>query len=472
MTVNGSARARARHGPHRPNIVLIVADDLGYGDMGIYGNSVVSTPHLDRLASQGTRLTQHYSGSPMCAPARAALLTGKYPHRTGAVSVEECLGLDRISLRDRTLADLLRSAGYATGMVGKWHNGAVDPRYHPNARGFEEVAGFLGGWISYWDWILDYNGTYRRADGRYLTDVFTTEALGFIERHAHHPFLLYLAYNAPHTPFEAPEEEVARFADWEDLTEPVKTVYAMVSRMDKGIGAVLDALGERGLKKQTFVLFTSDNGPDFFGQGASSTHRYNGQFAGSKGHVHEGGIRVPAIVSWPENLADRSTLHDLVHFTDWLPTLLDVADVSPPRDLDLDGASIVDALHGASAPADRPRFWQWNRYTPVPRCNAAMRDGDWKLYLPSIPEAMQKRPIDDERSSFVINNPGEATEIWHDPVQRALSPPRDPMLFNLADDPYEKEDLSAQFPDRLLQMERKLERWFDKMEGERQRITE
>ena len=156
----------------RPNVILIVADDLGYGDLAIFGNPVVRTPHLDALARSGVLLSQHYSGSPICAPARASILTGRYNHRTGAVDVPSNRGLDRIALAEQTIADRFKSAGYATGMVGKWHNGVHDMRYHPNSRGFDEFAGFLNGGMDYWEWVLDYNGSPRPSDGRYLTDVF------------------------------------------------------------------------------------------------------------------------------------------------------------------------------------------------------------------------------------------------------------------------------------------------------------
>jgi arylsulfatase A len=196
----------------RPNIVLILADDLGYGDLGGYNGGLSQTPALDALATEGLCLSQHYSASPVCAPARASLLTGRYPHRTGAIDTLEMRGLDRLALRETTIADLVRRAGYATGLVGKWHNGALDARYHPNRRGFDEFAGFSGGWQPYFNWRLDRNGTETRTDGRYLTDVFTDEAVDFIRRHAREPFFLYLAYSAPHFPFEAPEEDVRPFA--------------------------------------------------------------------------------------------------------------------------------------------------------------------------------------------------------------------------------------------------------------------
>lgn len=171
-----------------PNIVYIIADDFGCGDTGTFGNPAVRTPALDALAAAGTCLTQHYAGSAVCAPSRAALLTGRYPHCTGAIDTFEGRGLDRLALREVTIADHLRAAGYATGLMGKWHSGALDPRYHPNRRGFDEFVGFRGGWIDYWRYRLDHNGSFSDADGRYATDVFTEAAVRFIERHHQQPF--------------------------------------------------------------------------------------------------------------------------------------------------------------------------------------------------------------------------------------------------------------------------------------------
>jgi arylsulfatase A-like enzyme len=197
----------------RPNIIIILADDLGYGDLGCFGNAAVQTPHLDALAAAGIRLTQHYSASAVCAPARAGLMTGRYPHRTGAIDTLEGRGLDRLSLQEATLADAVKTAGYATGLIGKWHNGALDPAYHPNRRGFDTFVGFRGGWQDYYQWRLDDNGTYRKADGRYLTDVFTDEAVQFVERHKSGPFFLHLTFNAPHTPLQVPDEDAAPFRE-------------------------------------------------------------------------------------------------------------------------------------------------------------------------------------------------------------------------------------------------------------------
>ena len=192
----------------RPNIVLILADDMGYGDFSAFNGGLSRTPALDALLDESMCLTQQYTASPICSPSRAALMTGRYPHRTGSIDTLHFRGLDRLALRETTLADVLGMAGYVTGLIGKWHLGDFDKRYHPNVRGFDEVVTFSGGSQDYYDWRLEYNDLVKRADGRYLTDVFTEEAVKFIERHKDEPFFLYVPYNAPHGPLQAPEEEV------------------------------------------------------------------------------------------------------------------------------------------------------------------------------------------------------------------------------------------------------------------------
>ena len=450
----------------RPNIILIVADDLGYGDLGACGNPVVATPSLDRLAAEGTLLRQHYSASPMCAPARAALLTGRYNHRTGAVDVPSNRGLDRLALRERPLPELLAAQGYATGMVGKWHNGVHNVRYHPNHRGFGEFVGFLNGGMDYWRWSLDVNGDTRPPDGRYLTDVFTQEAIDFIERHRQEPFFLYLAYNAPHAPFQAPDALVDRYRQRGDLTETVCRIYAMIEQMDEGIGRVLETVDEAGIAGHTIVVCTSDNGPFMGGSGQDSAARYNGDFSGSKGDVLEGGIRVPAVARWPDHWPAGKQRDELVHFTDWVPTFLALASGGAPLDLLLDGNELCDLLAGR--PQDLPgvRFWQWNRYEPVPRCNAAMRDGDWKLLWPHIPEARLKDPADDEPYQRGLTSAHQLMEISPELPSRVLSPTPEPRLFNLATDPRERLDLATRLPERLANMTRQWDAWFDEVMAE------
>ena len=454
-----------------PNIIVILADDLGYGDLGIYGNNILQTPNLDRLAQEGLRLSQHYSGSPLCAPARASLLTGRYNHRTGALSVESNRGLDRIALRERTIADVFKRAGYATGMVGKWHNGLHDMRYHPNQRGFDEFAGFLNGGMGYWDWLIEYNGQPAHSDGRYLTDVFTSAAIDFIKRHRAAPFFLYLAYNAPHAPLEAPTEDVAPYLEHGEINEAVATLYGMIQRMDQGIGQILETIDYEGLANNTLILFTSDNGPhlgmDQLGQRSLSVNRYNGPFRGMKQDVLEGGIRVPAIVCWADGLPQGLEIQPMLHFCDWLPTLMAVCGIQDYPDLPLDGVNQLPALRGEPGQINPQRFWQYNRYEPVLHCNGAMRDGNWKLYWPRIPEAMVKLRADVEPYRQNFHQPHTMLTVQNPPVDRQLSPRGQPELYNLAEDPAERHNLAQIEIDRLHTMQTAYENWFDKVKAER-----
>ncbi len=461
----------------RPNVVLFLADDLGYGDLSCYGNTVLSTPHVDRLAAEGVRCSQHYSGAPICAPARAALLTGRYHHRSGALSVESNRGLDRIALRERTVGDAFAAAGYRTGYVGKWHSGLHDPSYHPNRRGFAEFAGFLGGIMDYWNWFLDYNGSPRRADGRYQTDVLTFEAVDFIRRcaaapgaSARQPFFLVVAYHAPHAPLQVPVESCAPFLQRGDLNPALATLYGMVARMDEGIGQVLDALDAAGCADDTVVMLTSDNGPwlglDRYGGWRFSMNRYNGPFRGQKQDVLEGGIRVPAIVRWPDGLPAGAACDEMIHFCDWLPTLAAAAGVTADG-LPLDGCDQLPRLRGTSSAGAAPRFWQFNRYDPVPCCNLAMRDGPWKLYWPRIPEAMVKLQEDNVAVRELMSRGHFEMAVRNPPVERTLSAPEQPELYHVADDPCEARDLAAAHPDRLSRMRIAAENWFASVEAER-----
>ncbi len=452
----------------RPNVVLIVADDMGYGDFGVFNPQVSCTPILDHLVTESVCLTQHYSASAVCAPARAGLLTGRYQHRTGAIDTLEGRGLDRLKLTETTMADLFKAQGYATGLVGKWHNGALDPRYHPNARGFDEFAGFRGGWQDYHQWRLDYNGTFRPADGRYLTDVLTDEAVSFIQRHAHEPFLLHVAYNAPHFPLQAPEAIVQRY-EARGFSRGVSLIYAMIEIMDSGIAHILETLDQQGIANNTIVLFTSDNDPALGPWQGFDQQRFNCGFNGSKGNVYEGGIRVPMIVRWPDGLNGNRNFDTMVHYTDWLPTLLAAVGIQSPANLD--GQNMLPVLRGESDQVNPARFWQWNRYTPVATCNAAMRDGDWKLVRPVIREAMVVSEADLAMDRALKYQPDDFADIERSPEpQREIPSPPPAQLFNLKDDPLEQHDLAAAQPQRLERMLSALEGWFVEVDQERRRI--
>lgn len=447
-----------------PNVVFILADDLGYGDLGCYGNGILKTPNLDRLAEEGLLLTQHYSVAPLCAPARAGLLTGRYSHRTGALSVESNRGLDRISLEETTIADDFNRKGYVTSMIGKWHNGLYDMRYHPMARGFDHFLGFLNGGMYYYNWILDRDGYTERTDGRYLTDVFSDAAVGFIKGNQKNPFFLYLSYNAPHSPLEAPQELVDKYLRTGKVNKGVATLYAMIERMDTGIGRVLQAIEETSQADNTIVVFTSDNGPwmgKYTNNGESfSMDRYNGPFRGMKQDVLEGGTRVPCLVRWPKGLRGGRTVNTIAHLTDWRPTLLEAAGIASSSKFPLDGRNLMPSLKSGKDENPPALYWQYNRYDPVVHCNAAVRDGPWKLYFPGIPEAMVKLKSDNAPYLELYQRPHYEMEIFNPPVERTLSDPQSPELYNIEADPGESVNLADQYPELVDRLTEQLENWF------------
>lgn len=449
----------------RPNVIQIVADDLGYGDIGCLNGGRTYTPGIDSLIADGVYLSQHYSASAVCAPARAALLTGRYPHRTGAVDTLDGRGLDRIALDEDTVADALRAAGYATGLVGKWHNGALDPRFHPTSRGFDEFSGFRGGWSDYWDWTIEVGGRTVEADGRYLTDVWTDEAISFVRRHRDEPFYLHLAYNAPHTPLQAPPGTAQAHED-RGASPVTATLYAMVEAMDRGIVDLLSELDALGLADHTVVMFTSDNGPQPMKE-ENLAVRFNCGLRGSKGRMYEGGIRVPAAIRWPDGVTGGTTVDDAVHFTDWHATILALAGAAPLRpEKERDGSDLLPMLRGERGIVPPRRFWQWNRYRPVPFCNAAMRDGSWKLVIPHLAELLVVRDEDLAMDRALRYTPELFTGIDTTPLPAApvIAPDRIvPELYDLANDPWEQHDLAAAQPARVGTMRTALETWFDEV---------
>lgn len=458
----------------KPNIVFILADDMGYGDFGAVNGGLSSTPALDQLMAEGVCFSHQYTASPVCNPSRACLLTGRYPHRTGSIDTLEWRGLERLALRETTLAEALKAAGYATGLVGKWHLGAFDMRYHPMNRGFDESLCFRGGMHDYWQWRIERGEAVLRADGRYLTDVWTEEAVEFIGRHKAEPFFLHVTYNAPHTPLQAPEEDVRPFLETGEFTKAVSSIYGMIRHMDAGVGRILEALRANGLEENTVVMFTSDNGPQFGGQGEERRDRFNCQLHGTKGTVYEGGIRVPMLLRWPAGLEGGREFSGMVHFSDWFPTILDMAGAPVPKGLKIDGVNVLPAIRGEEGEVCTKRFWQWNRYTPLVECNAAARDGDWKLVRPRIAEAMAV-PCVDPWLRISMYEPERLIRdgLLRDPEPpRTLPPPPPPELYNIAQDPLEREDLAEQHPEIARKLLCELENWFEEVEAERATIDD
>ena len=475
----------------KPNVILIVADDMGYGDFGIFSEGRVNTPNIDRLVVEGVCMNQHYSGSPICSPARASLLTGRYPHRTGAITQHELLGLDRIALREATLANMFQSANYKTGLIGKWHNGALDKRYEPNARGFDEFAGFCGGWSDYFKWNMSKNGVMHKSNGNYLTDELTQMASEFIDRNKNQSFFLMLAYSAPHSPFQAHKEIIDKYIG-KGFDRITSITYAMIEIMDAGIGKILEKLDNLKIDKDTIVMFTSDNGPAFFNPpfmleaGESNfNERFNAGLKGSKGWVYEGGIRVPMVIRYPAELKQNVINQELSHFTDWLPTLASICGIEKINDLPLDGYNIIDQLRGDKLKKPPRRFWQWNFYYPSIATNAAIRDGKWKLVQPMISgtryynnKDLHVAKEDTLRTAALIEadirhkeDPTLIDSILEVPHIK-YPPPEAPELYNIDKDPEESFNVAEQNPVIVSKLINELYKWFEEVEFSRKSIDD
>lgn len=452
----------------KQNVIFILADDMGYGDFGIFGDGRPKTPTLDRLVEEGLTMSHYYSASPVCTPARASIMTGRYPHRTGAVDTYERTGMDRLALDETTIADVYRNNGYRTGLFGKWHLGGVGGDYHPMKRGFDEFIGIPWGWSHYFDYMVDNNGHMEKGNG-YLTDVISRESVNFINRNKEQPFFLYVAYNAPHFPFECPEEYIAMFRDGV-ITEEVATIYAMIYCMDKGISSILEAVKANGLEEDTIVVFTSDNGPQLWG----NFNRYNRYLQGEKGSCHDGGIRVPAIIRYPNKIKPGIKYHGFFHGCDWFPTLLKACDIPVSSHLKIDGISRLPELYGEQD-TEYPinRYWQYNRFTPVSRCNAAVKKNKWKLVWPSIKEAFEySHEVIDQDEEWKDNLDMIVEDIIpYDDSGRIIPPPHPPKLYNLENDPFEQNDLSSRYPEITASLTREFCQWFEDVETDWKRTV-
>lgn len=403
------ARAENAQAPRRPNIVLIIADDQGYGDIGCHGNEKIRTPNLDRLARESVEFTQFYV-SPVCSPTRASLMTGRYNYRTGVV--DTYLGRSMMHPDEVTLAEILAKAGYRTGIFGKWHLGDNYPM-RPIDQGFQEALVHKGGGIgqpsdppggnSYFDPILQHNGVQEKFSG-YCTDVFTGAAMRFIEDSRHHPFFVYLATNAPHTPLQISESYVSPYLEM-GLDETTAKVYGMVANIDENVGRLLAGLKKSGLEENTIVIFLTDNGPQ--------QERYNCGLRGRKGTVYEGGIRVPCFVRWPAMLKSGRNIDRIAAHIDILATLLDACGVAIPGGLLLDGVSLLPLLRGQNVPwPDRTLFFQWHR-GDVP-----------ELYRACAARSQRYKLVNGKELYDTATDPGETNDIaatHPDIVERLLA---------------------------------------------------
>lgn len=384
--------------PSKPNILLILTDDQGYGDLGIHGNELVKTPNLNRLAGESARFDRFYV-SPLCAPTRASLLTGRYHLRTGVVSVSN--GLETMNSEEYTLAELLLDQGYRTGIFGKWHNGQHHPN-HPLSQGFEVFTGFSAGhWSNYFDTYLEKNGEELPFEG-YLPDILTDEAMNFIRKNKEQPFFAYLSLNTPHSPHQVSDEYFLPFKE-AGLDDELAAIYAMVSNADENIGRVLDLLEELGLEENTLVIFLTDNGPN--GQ------RFNDGMKGIKGSVHEGGVRVPSFWRWPGKIAPGIIPTPAAHI-DVLPTIADFLGVGGLSQKTLDGVSLVPLFEGKKIESRAI-------YTHVAQLDKVLKDQPGAIrkdslllsLLPSGLELYDLKNDPEQKTNLAISYPSLASSL-------------------------------------------------------------
>ena len=404
----------------RPNIVVLITDDMGYADLGFNGNRDFPTPRIDALAAGGVRFSDGYVSGLYCSPTRAGFLTGRYQQRFGHEWNPSGGPQNGLPKSEETIADRLKAAGYATGLVGKWHLGGVEG-LRPLDRGFDEFFGFLGGAHTYFAEATEnvYRGNEVVKEKAYLTDAFAREAVDFIERHkgAAEPFFLEVAFNAVHTPMDATDDRLARFTSIED---PQRRKYAaMLTALDEAVGAIVDKVEASGLAEDTLIVYFNDNGgPTMPGttQNASS----NAPFRGSKRTSLEGGVRVPFVLSWKGKLPAGSVYRKPVIQLDLLPTALAAAGVPVRPEWKLDGVNLLPFLTGADAGTPhQDLFWRMGS-------QAAVRRGDWKLV----------------RYDATLDRPGARSNA----ARVEVTPFR---LYNLADDPGESRDLSSEKPEKV-----------------------
>ncbi len=391
-----------------PNIILIMADDLGYGDISCFGSDYIQTPVLDKMASEGMKFTDYHSNGAVCTPTRAALMTGNYQQRAGLEGVIYAQMGKRmygIPGDEKTMAEYFKNAGYATGAFGKWHLG-YKPEFNPVKHGFDNFYGYVSGNVDYishrdgiglYDWWLDADTSYEKG---YVTDLITSHALAFMEENKDHPFFLYLPHEAPHYPYQGRNDKADRLPGVEFQAQgsrpDKKQAYKeMVEIMDENVGRVFDKLRELALEKNTLVLFCSDNGATNMGS--------NGKLRGFKTTLWEGGHRVPAIAWYPGKIEAGTTTGATILSMDILPTFLSVIGEKPEENLD--GIDFSGLMFDNKIPEERPVFWRY-------RNQWAVRKGDWKYLKTGDDEYLFNLGNDlAEENNLINSNPEKAEEL-------------------------------------------------------------
>ncbi|MGL1888634.1 MAG: arylsulfatase [Reichenbachiella sp.] len=400
---------------NKPNIILIVTDDQGWGDLGVNGNSKIETPNIDQLASEGAQFSRFYV-SPVCSPTRAEILTGRYHSRGGVYSTSQ--GGERLDLDERTIAETFKSENYSTAAYGKWHNGSQPP-YHPNNRGFEEFYGFCSGhWGNYFSPMLERNGKVVKGDG-FIIDDLTNNAIAYIEDKKDDPFFVYLAYNTPHSPMQVPDKWWSKYKDVtpnkhrydsEEKINKTLAALALCENIDWNVGRLVDKLESLNLLENTIIIYMSDNGPNGW--------RWNDGLKGNKGHTDEGGVRSPFIIYWKDKLKPQK-IDQIAGAIDILPTLTDLAAIPISEDKPLDGLSLKPLLLDQEYLwDDRYIFSHWNGNVSL-RNQQYMLDKDNQLF-DLIEDPGQHNPIEHPSDSLLSELIGSKSE-WTNTVLKELN---------------------------------------------------
>lgn len=408
-----------------PNVVVILSDDQGWGDLSLNGNSNLETPNIDQLAKAGAQFERFFV-CPVCSPTRAEFLTGRYHPRGNVFSTSA--GGERLDLDEMTIAETFKAAGYATAAFGKWHNGMQYP-YHPNGRGFDEYYGFCSGhWGNYYSPMLEHNGKIVKGNG-FLIDDFTDHAIDFMQQHREQPFFVYLPFNTPHAPMQVPDKWWDRFKNKEIAMrhrEPKKesppftrAALAMCENIDYNVGRITKKLADLDLADDTIIVYFNDNGPN--------SSRWNGDMKGRKGSTDEGGVRSPLIIRWPAGIEAGQTIKPIGAAIDLLPTLAELADIKIASKKPLDGLSLAGALTGGTAPPkDRLIFSHWKSRVSV-RSQDFRLDHTGKLF--ELAKDPGQRTDVSAQYSKVAKQLKQAVNDWKRDVMSELAPGDRPFLL-------------------------------------------